>query len=292
MGATSVMGVMTARGLNRTARTTAAALALALGSATASGCIVGSRGVVEIAAEYSVQNVNAVRIDLPDTPLSVRGDPTAAHLNLRARWFSVGGTIDVAEKNATAPSFDYQIDGGFALLQAVVPVDVREVVDLEVDSITLPVDRDIELHTGLGDVVVTHMEGNVSVDIDAGTVFIVGGAGGVGARTGVGDVEIHSPGNVDVSTGVGDVLVEQSGPGGNSVHVLANEGDVEVTLSSDANLHVKVDALGDIRIQTGTISTVTSGSFEREVGNGTVEVWITAPLGNVRVLHVHDDSIP
>ncbi len=261
------------------------ATSLGLGLALISGgCVLGARAVVEVVAAYSMSDIDSVRIDLPDTPIAVRGVPSQGSIELTGRWFSTGGTDSVAIDNTTEPRFDFAVEGRFARLTAVLPLAQRELLDLEVDEITLDPNRNIEVWTGLGNVTVTHMQGNISVDIERGNIFVVGGAGGVGVRTLIGDAEIHSTGQIDAYTERGDLLLFQDGPGGNAVYANSEFGDIRVTLRSAQNLHLKISAYRDIRVQTGSISTVTSESFERKVGNGTVEVFLDARIGSVTVL--------
>lgn len=258
----------------------------------AAACVIGSRGVVEFRNHYPMAETDAVRIDLPDTPLLVRGDPDEVETDIRSRWFSVGGTPGDAEDIAAAARLDFQTEGRFAQLAADIPVADRELVDLEVDEIILPPDRDIETITGLGNVEVTHMTGNVSIDVLAGQVYVYGGDGGLAVRTGTGDVELLSRGVIDVYTGDGDLKLGQDGAGGNDIYAYTETGSIHLTLQSDANLDLKITALGDIRVQTGTVSTVTSQSFSRAVGNGLVRLWLDAPLGEVTVVMAAPASDP
>lgn len=258
---------------------------LALTLACATGCIVGQRGAVEFSAEYPLSEIQALRVALPDTPLSVRGDPLADKLTLNGYWFSVGGTATVAQEHAEVPEFDYDREGGFARLTAVIPIDLRDLIDLEIGEITVPDALDVELLTGLGNVEVTHITGNVSVDVDAGHIEIDGGDEGVAARARIGNVAIRSPGVMDAVSGEGSIVLVQSGVGGNSVYADAGQGDVRIELTSDANLNLDLHATGDIRVQTSTVSTVSYGSFRREVGNGSVDVHVTA-AGNITVVLV------
>ncbi len=251
--------------------------------ACVAGCIVGQRGVVEFSAEYPLSEIQALRVDLPDTPLSVRGDPLGETLNLDGYWFSVGGSATVAQEHAEVPELVYDRDGAFAQLSALVPVELRQLIDLEVGEITVPEALDIELLTGLGNVEVTHVIGNVSVDVEAGHITVAGGDEGVAARTRYGDVEIRSPGAVEATTSAGYVRVTQTGVGGNSIFAESNDGDVRIEILSDANLNLDLYATGDIRVQTSTVSTVSSGEFHREVGNGSVDIHALA-VGHVTVV--------
>ena len=253
-------------------------LVLSLGA-----CALGYRGVVEIEAEYVLADIRAVRLDLPDTPITVTGAPASTTLHLTGFWSSVGGTSKSAADYAAAPRLDFAVDGRFAALTAVIPVDARELVDLEVTGVTIPSDRDLEIWTGLGDVQVAHVQGNISIDVGAGDVEVFGGAGGVAVRTGAGDIDIITTGHADGSTRRGRIHLVQEGVGGSDVILSALVGDIVVDLASDANLDLEIAAGGDIRVQTRTVSTVTRRRFSREVGNGGVKVWLEAPYGHVTV---------
>ncbi|MCY1062085.1 hypothetical protein [Nannocystis sp. SCPEA4] len=249
--------------------------------ALAAGCVFGYRSEAEIEATWPLTDVQAVRIALPRTPLSVVGDPMAVGLELRGEWRAAGGSQKVAKANARTPRLVFDVTGGFGRLGAVVPLAVDDQVDLEVEEIRLPPDLDLELQTALGDVDVIDVVGNIGVDVDVGDVDIEGGDGGVAVRTGDGRVRVESAGNMDLRTSHGTVEVWQAKAGGNDVVVRA-EGDVRVWLISDADLDLDLKGR-EIRVQTGTVSTITSGSFRRAVGGGHVKIWIDAGQGQVEV---------
>lgn len=245
------------------------------------GCVFGFRSEAEVEATWPLTDVRAVRVDLPRTPLTVVGDPMAVGLELRGEWRAAGGTEKVAKANARTPRLVFDVTGGFGRLGAVVPLAVDDQVDLEVEEIRLPPDRDLELITELGDVDVVGVVGNIGVDVEIGDVDIEGGDGGVAVRTGDGRVRVGSAGNMDLRAAHGTVEVWQTGPGGNDVVVRAG-GDVRVWLTSDADLDLDLQGR-EIRVQTGTVSTITSGSFRRAVGGGHVKVWVDAGAGHVEV---------
>lgn len=252
-----------------------------MGLVFAGGCVLGYRSEAEIEAVYPLTGVIAVRVDLPSTPLTVTGDPMATGLELRGEWRAAGGSKAVARANARTPRLVYEVSGGFAQLGAVVPLAVDDQVDLEVTEIRLPPDLDVELRTELGDVAVNGVIGNLGVDVEVGDVDIDGGAGGVAVRTGDGRVRARSPGHMDIEATHGTVEVWQADIGGNDVVVRAS-GDVRVWLVSDADLDLDLQG-SEIRVQTATVSTITSGEFRRAVGGGHVKIWIDAGPGRVEV---------
>lgn len=245
------------------------------------GCVFGFRSEAEIEATYPLEEVIAVRVDLPSTPLTVVGDPEALGLELRGEWRAAGGSAAVAKDNARTPRLVFEVFERFAELRAIVPLAVQGQVDLEVEELRLPPDRDLELRTGLGDVSVFEVDGNLMIDVGRGDVDVVGGAGGVAVRTGEGRVTIESPGNLDVKAPRGTVAVTQTGAGGNDV-VVRSGGDVRVLLVSDGDLDLDLRGR-EITVQTGSVSTITRDQFRRSVGSGHVKIWVDAGPGDIEV---------
>jgi hypothetical protein len=245
-------------------------------------CVFGYRGEVVITATYPVTDLQAVGVDLGPTPLTIVGDLLAPGLELSGAWHSIGGNAAGARDVAATPTLEWSVDGYFGELRAVVPLKAEGQVDFELDELRLPPDLDIELRSALGDVDVTAVEGNISADIDVGNVHIDGGAGGIAVRTGAGNLEIVSTGNIDASTGRGGAKIWQDGAGGNDVVVRVVRGDIEIRLRSDANLDLVLRG-GEIRVQTGTVSTVSRGEFSRQVGAGSVKIWADALGGDIHV---------
>lgn len=244
-------------------------------------CVFGYRSEAEIEATYPLDEVIALRVDLPRTPLTVVGDAEALGLELRGEWRAAGGSAAVANDNARTPRLVFEVFESFAELRAIVPLAVQGQVDLEVEELRLPPDRDLELRTELGDVSVFEVDGNLSIDVGAGNVDVVGGAGGIAVRTGEGRVTIETPGHTDVQASRGSVSVTQTGSGGNDVVVRAG-GDVRVLLVSDGDLDLDLRGR-EIKVQTGTVSTITQRSFTRSVGGGHVKIWVDAGPGDIEV---------
>jgi hypothetical protein len=256
--------------------------AAALWAMSLGACVFGYRGEVVVTGTYPVTDLQAVRIDLGATPLTILGDELAPGLELSGAWQSIGGDAAGARDAAGKPTIEWSVDGYFGELRAVVPLAAAGQVDFELDELRLPPDLDIELRSALGDVDVTAVAGNISADIDVGNVRIDGGAGGIAVRTGAGNLEIVSAGNIDVSTDRGGAKIWQDGAGGNDVIVQVIRGDIEIHLRSDANLDLQLRG-GEVRVQTGTVSTVTRGEFSRQVGAGSVKIWADALGGDIHV---------
>lgn len=266
-------------------------LAAALSAMSLGACVFGYRGEVVVTGAYPLTGLQAVRVDLGATPLTILGDELAIGLELSGAWQSIGGNAAGAREAAGEPTLEWSVDGYFGELRAVVPLAARGQVDFELDELRLPPDLDIELRSALGDVDVTAVEGNISADIEVGNVRIDGGAGGIAVRTGAGNLEIVSSGNIDVSSERGGAKIWQDGAGGNDVIVQVVRGDIEIRLRSDANLDLQLRG-AEIRVQTGTVSTVTRGEFSRQVGAGSVKIWADALGGDVHVTLLPDADRP
>jgi hypothetical protein len=265
---------------------------LILAGVFGSGCVIGYLGEVTVSGSEDLEGIRSVLVDLPDTPLPVIASavgPEGAHLGYRARWHSVGGTRKDAEDNTLEPKLDFQEVDEFARLTAAVPVELEDLLDLEMESIELPADRDLELVTGVGDVEVTGLEGGLFVDVSVGDVRVdcgIGdercGRGGVAVETGRGRIKVYTRGNADLYSGGGSVELYQQGASQRDVYIYTGSGDVVVELASDANLDL--EAWGHtIFVSTDTIDTIAHGYVRREVGNGTHRVAVATGGGDVEI---------
>ena len=265
-------------------RTRLGVLALAL-----TGCVLGFRGEGTFAGEHDLAGIETVRIDLPDTPVVVTAcDPTGEaacpeRLRYDGRWMSTGGTRSDAEDATTKPELRFDRDGAFGALRAIVPLSVRGLVDLQMDELVLPDDRDLEVHGGLGDVTVVGTRASVIVDVETGHVTVRGADGGLGVRTDLGNIDVRSPGHVDLRTEEGDVTVVQTG-GPRDLVVHSGEGEIVVELADDANVDLRIRTPDTIRVQTSRMTTVTSGRYERRLGTGAILVELHTGSGRVEVL--------
>lgn len=249
-------------------------------AATLGACVFGWRGEAEIVGDHDLAGIETVRIDLPSTPMSIDGceplAPGACPERLRyvLRVLATGGSEADARAHATKPALVFETDAGLARLQADIPLAVRGLVDLELDAMELPADRDLEVHTGLGDVDIHGMRGAVTVVVERGEVVIDGGDAGIAVRLGAGDIDVRTSGEVDLDTRAGDVSVVQDG-GARRVFVDA-EGDVEIELASSDDLELDLVAGGSISVQTTSVVALADHELARTVGAGTIRVEIRA----------------
>lgn len=252
-------------------------------------CAVGYRGEAPFTGEHDLGGTAELRIELPDTPLVIEAcsadepDTCPPLLSYSGVWHAVAGTRDDARRSASRPSLVFERDDGFAALRAAVPLPVQGVVDLQLEAVTVPDDRDLDLRTGVGDVTVLGSEAAVAVEIDIGDVEVRGADGGLGIYTGDGDVDVATGGHADIYTGSGHVVVEQTGDP-RDVIVQTRAGSIRVELASDADVDLEIRTRGRISVRTDTITTVTSGSFERRNGSGARRVQLTSPRGEIEVV--------
>lgn len=253
----------------------------------ASACVLGYRGEADFSASHDLGGIDEIRIELPDTPLSVSGCAAGTEgcpevLAYEGRWVALGGTKSDAEDNAVAPRLRFTQADGFAALQADVPLSREGLVDLEMDEVRLPDDRDLDLRTGVGDVEVVGIVASVLVDVDVGDVRVIGADAGLGVHTGRGRIEVETPGHAELESDLGSIEVTQTAaPGTGTANardltVRAGGGDVVVHLASDGDITLVVRADGTIRVSTPAIATVTSRALERRTGNGAIRIEIDA----------------
>jgi hypothetical protein len=259
------------------------------------GCVLGFRGEAAFTGEHALDDTLELRIELPDTPLTVvacaADDPETCPASLRyaGTWLSVAGSRKDARADAAAPTLvferDQELGGGFATLRAEVPLAVDGTLDLEMGTLQLPDDRDLDLRTGLGDVSVHGTEASVVIDVGVGDIEVRGADGGLAARTGLGEVDVITPGHAELHTDEGHVQVEQSGAP-RDLRVRTELGDITVLLASDADIDLEIRTRGRITVRTPSITSVTSGRLARRNGNGSVRVELTSPRGDIEVRSV------
>jgi hypothetical protein len=253
-----------------------------LGAVLLGACVLGWRGEAAIEGVHDLAGITTVRIDLPSTPLSVVAcdlDALTAcpeQLRYRGRFLSTGGSANDAEDHAQQAALIFERNDGLGSLTAELPLAVRGLVELELDAIELPSDRDLELVTDRGDIDVFGVRGAITVEVrDVGDVHIDGGDAGVAARVDDGLVEVRSAGDVELVAGEGAVRMVQTGAA-RRVHIEAGHGMVTLELASSSDVDLDVHADGEIRVSTDGIVALTHDRLRRRVGTGAVEVSIRA----------------
>lgn len=253
------------------------------------GCALGYRGEAPFTGEHALEGTESLRIELPDTPLTVvacaADDPETCPESLRydGVWLSVAGSRQDARDAAATPTLVFERDGGFATLRAEVPLAVDGTLDLELGTLVLPDDRHLDLRTGLGDVDVRGTEASVLVDVGVGDVVIRGADGGLSVRTGLGDLDIVTPGHAELQTSEGDVTLTQSGAA-RDLRIATGLGNIEVTLASDSDIDLDIETRGRITVRTPSITVVGSGRFARRNGDASVRIELRSPRGDIDVV--------
>ena len=250
------------------------------------GCVVSVTGDERFSEAFDLDEAQAVRIAVPATPLMVEGcDPTQCReLEVQGRWIAVGVTADQAEELAQQGDWDFDIDDGFARLVAVKPLEVEDLLDLEVEGIELPWDRDLELRTSVGDVSVEDVRAAMNVRVQVGDVDVEGGDDGVFIRSGRGRIRVETGGSADLATDAGSIELYQTGGRARDVYAVSRVGNVLVELGADEDLDLVVFAQGRIEVDTKSIRTITGGQFSRRIGEGSNRVEIHAGHGDVRIV--------
>ncbi|MCH9680989.1 MAG: DUF4097 domain-containing protein [Deltaproteobacteria bacterium] len=261
---------------------------LAAGALALAGCVLGFRGEAPFSAEHALTDTTELRIELPNTPLSVVAcaadvpDTCPESLRYDGVWLSVGGSRKDAREQAATPTLEFSRDEGFAILGARVPLAVDGLVDLEMGQLRVPDDRHLDLRTGVGDVSVVGTEASVVIDVEIGDVEVRGADGGLAVRTGSGNIDVVTPGHAELRTGDGRVEVSQAGLA-RELTVVTGRGDMVVTLANDADIDLQVRTEGRISVRTPSITTVTSGQLDRRNGNGSVRIELSSTRGDIEV---------
>lgn len=260
-------------------------------------CVLGFRGKAAFRGEHDLTGIQEVRITLPDTPIDVVActpvpeaddeetgeDPLCPEaLAYRGIWDSIAGTAQDAEDNAAEPTLQLVRERGFAALSAIIPLSVSGLVDLDLETITLPGDRDLRVNGGVGDIAIEGVSATVTVVAEFGDVQVIGGDEGVAVNTGEGDITVVTAGHADLRTEFGRVQVEQQ-VGARDLTVVTGDGDIRVTLASDADVELTIEAPGTIEVRTPQVTAVTDGSFARRLGAGSVRITLTTDRGGVVV---------
>lgn len=244
-------------------------------------CTLGVRARGAFRSEVDLAGAHAVMLDLPSTPIVVRGcDGQVAEscpdaLAIEGQWHATGASKRAAERNAETPSLEVRRHEGLVRVSADIPLEVAGLVDLALESASLPSDVDLEVRTSLGDVEVRDMSGSVLVDVEVGDVDVRGSMRSTGVRVEDGQVRIEGSGAVDVRAEQGGVRVEQTAGAANAV-IDAPEGDVVLLLGDDLDMDLRIETPGRIRVQTDAFAASTRGLYRARSGTGTHTVEIDA----------------
>lgn len=244
-------------------------------------CTLGVRARGAFVLEHPLEGASAVIIDLPSTPVAVRGCDGAVPescpdaLQVAGWWHAVGGTSAQARRTAERPALSFTAHEGLVRVDADIPLEVEGLVDLELDEVTMPDEIDLEVRSGLGDVQLRALAGSVLVDAEVGDVDVRGPMRSTGIRVGEGQVVFEGAGPLDVRVQHGGVRAEQTA-GAAQARIVAPAGDVELMLGDDADVDLTIESAGRIRVQTDAFSAATTGLYRARSGTGATRVEIEA----------------
>lgn len=251
-------------------------------------CVIGVRGQAAFESTHDLQGVSEVHVELPSTPVQVFAcDATAPatcpeDLSVVGAWVSTGATKDDARDNASTPLLVFERLEGFGELRAEIPQDVLGLVDLQLDTLRLPGDRDLSIDTSVGDVEVIGVTASVAIDVEAGDIRVLGADEGVGVRTGEGEVTLETAGHASATVGEGSVQVVQTA-GARDLYVHVHAGDIVAELADTANVRLRIEAPGKIEVRTDDLVQVTQGELVRRIGLATTEIVLVTEFGDVTV---------
>ena len=221
--------------------------------------------------------LRSLTIDLPPTDLHIEGVAGATRLGYEGAWYSTAGTKKGATATAEKPLLlvNYD-DSGAGEIVAHVPLEVENLVDLQLWKLLLPDDLDVEVVGSYYDVNLYNIEGYHFVDVDAGNVNIIGADAGVYVSTRAGDVAVDAPAAIDASTWVGDISLVQSGATSADVYAQTHAGSLTVVVPSLDNATLTIRGSDRVDIRSSALVKVTEGTFEQTLGDGSVIIDLDA----------------
>jgi len=133
-------------------------------------------------------------------------------------------------------------------------------------EVQVPRKTNVEIHTGGGDVKLSHLEGDASLETSGGDVGVSGLAGNLSARTSGGDIELRDlTGDVKVKTSGGDITLENAT---GRVEAHTSGGDVTATLARGNARGGEIETSGgDIKVR---LDPAVSLSLEASTSSGEV----------------------
>ncbi|MFN7143820.1 MAG: hypothetical protein ACK4YP_08605, partial [Myxococcota bacterium] len=239
-----------------------------------SGCLAGGRE----------ESSERVRDDGPISRIDVELDAGNVEIVGAPDFLGVNGTVTSRWMNDDAPEVVHYVqDGVLHVLGRCATPDAPCILDV---SLTVPMDANVSIDTGMGDVITRAITGDVEISVAdgnieghqiGGTFFVeteqgdILGDGLTGtlidARTGAGDVEMQitgSPIRVVGRSGNGDIVLNVP-PGSYRIDADTPQGDLEVSsqvvddpgaasaiIAETDNGDVRIDGRAPRRPGTGT----------------------------------------
>ncbi|EDM79094.1 hypothetical protein PPSIR1_10840 [Plesiocystis pacifica SIR-1] len=251
------------------------ALACALGLS----CVFGFRGQLGFADRQPLDGVETVQLHLPPTQLSIIGDGSRTDIDWSGIWSTLGGNSNSALANVERAELVWETFEGIGRLRAELPVDIRDMTvldELEVESASY-LAHEVR---GAGDVFVSGVDAYLDIDLEGGSVEVLGGLDEVRVDTVRGNIEVTTGAAADLRTGAGSVTLRSELPAAITVDCA---GTVLIELASDSNLALDVGEAGPIEVDLDNARHLGGGSYVRTLGQGSVPVHVRAGGGAVTV---------
>lgn len=267
------------RSLSRAASVMAALLPCAVLGAALGACVFGFRGEVEFADEASLVGLETVQLQLPATELVVTGDSARTFIDWQGTWVTLGGSANDALASARKAELSWETWEQVGRLSAALPLEVRDITSLDHLDVQTASYLAHEI-VGTGDVFVSGVDAYVSVELDGGSVQILGGTEQLRVTTVRGDVLLSTSAAVDVYSGFGTVTVDAEAARDIEIDTA---GSVFVKLAEVSNIDIDIDGAGEIVVELDTAAHVGAGSYRRAIGSATNKLYIRSGGGRVEL---------
>jgi hypothetical protein len=244
-----------------------------------SACVFGFRGEVEFASEAGLNGIETVQLQLPATSLVVTGESARTFIDWQGAFITLGGSGKDALASARKAALRWDTWAQVGRLEAVLPVEIRDITSLDhLDVVTASyLAHEI---IGAGDVFVSGIDAYVSVDLDGGSVEILGGTEQLHVTTARGDVQLSTSAAVDVYSGLGTVTINAEAARDIEIDTI---GSVFVNLASVSDIDVEIEGAGAIVIELDTAAHVGAGSYRRAIGSATTKLHVRSGGGRVEL---------
>ena len=139
-------------------------------------------------------------------------------------------------------------------------------------EVQVPTKTNLDIHTGGGDVKVSHLEGDTTLETSGGDVGVRNLAGNLRARTSGGDIELRDlTGDVDVKTSGGDIILQNAR---GRIEARTSGGDVTAELARGNAKGGEIETSGgDIELRLDP-----TVSLDLDASTSSCEVTSTLPL--------------
>ena len=240
------------------------------------------------AAEWS-----SLWVELGNAPERVVQAPAGEDaLWIEATVSALGGNEGVAREHAESADVMSEDLGDTLRVFAYWPAEAEGILEFETKSLVVPRNKPLSLVAGVGDIEFNGLSGDLDLDLSAGSVVIENAEADVGVKTGQGHINLQVVSGsandseqgyaVDAHTNLGNVTVEHAGDG--PIYVESHRGDLEISISDDANLDIYVLASDGIDVDTQQLSIDEPyGEWAEQLGDGSRALVAIAYDGSVRI---------